>query len=87
MKEIAHRQHSSVIRQLQERLTETKDAELLRLFNKLPELDEREQEEIRYAFERLLAKYLHSPLVSLRDEPPDGEPHRLVDALKKLFRL
>jgi len=87
MKDMTRRQNGTVIQQLRERWTKTKDAELLRLFNKLPELSEHEQEEIRYAFERLLAKYLHSPLESLRDEPLDGEPHKLVDALKKLFRL
>ena len=87
MQLLNHRQNGTVIQQLRERWTKTKDAELQRLFNKLPELGKREQEEIRYAFERLLAKYLHSPLESLRDEPPDGESHKLVDALKKLFRL
>jgi glutamyl-tRNA reductase len=87
MKEMTHRQNGAVIQQLRERWTKTKDAELHRLFNRLPELSEREQEEIRYAFERLLAKYIHSPLESLRDESLDGEPHKLVDALKKLFRL
>jgi len=87
MKERAHRQNGAVIEQLRKRWTKTKDAELLRLFNKLPDLSEREQEEIQYAFERLLAKYLHSPLESLRDELPNGEPHKLVEALKKLFRL
>ena len=87
MKAIAHRQNGAVIRQLRERWTKTKDTELSRLFNKLPELSEHEQEEIGYAFDRLLGKYLHSPLESLRDASSDGEPHKLVDALKKLFRL
>jgi len=87
MKDMTRRRHGTVIQQLRERWTKTKDAELQRLFKKLPELNEHAQAEIRYAFERLLAKYLHSPLESLRDEPPDGEPHKLVDALKKLFRL
>lgn len=87
MKEMFHRRHGTVIQQLRERWTKTKDSELHRLFNKLPELDERQQGEIRYAFDRLLAKYLHSPLESLRDEPADGHPHTLVEALKKLFRL
>ena len=87
MKNMTHRQHGNVIQQLREQWTKTKEAELHRLFNKLPELGEHEREEIRYAFERLLAKYLHSPLVSLREESPDGEPHKLVEALKKLFRL
>ncbi|MCL2711529.1 MAG: glutamyl-tRNA reductase [Planctomycetaceae bacterium] len=87
MKDMTHRRHGEVIQQLRERWTKTKETELHRLFNKLPELDEREQAEIRYAFERLLAKYLHSPLVSLREESSEGEPHKLVEALKKLFRL
>ena len=87
MKDRVSRKNGTVIQQLRERWTKTKDAELLRLFNKLPELNEREQAEIRYAFDRLLAKYLHSPLESLRDESPDGEPHKLVEAFKKLFRL
>jgi len=87
MKDMSHRQHGAVIQQLREQWTKTKETELRRLFNKLPELEEREREEIQYALERLLAKYLHSPLVSLREEPPDSEPHKLVDALKKLFRL
>jgi glutamyl-tRNA reductase len=87
MKDWANRHNGPVIQQLRERWTKTKETELVRLFNKLPELSEREREEIRHAFERLLAKYLHSPLESLRDEPPDGESHTLVDALKKLFRL
>ena len=87
MKDWANRHNGPVIQQLRERWMKTKEAELLRLFNKVPELNDRAREEIRYAFERLLAKYLHSPLESLRDEPPDGESHTLVDALKKLFRL
>jgi glutamyl-tRNA reductase len=87
MNDRAHRQHGTVIQQLRERWTKTKDAELLRLFNKLPELSEREQEEVRYAFDRLLAKFLHSPHESLRNEHSSNEPHTLVDALKKLFRL
>jgi len=87
MKDMSHRRHGAVIQQLREQWTKTKETELLRLFNKLPDLDEQERREIQYAFERLLAKYLHSPLVSLREESPDSEPHKLVDALKKLFRL
>ena len=87
MKEIAHRQNGVVIEQLRERWTKTKDAELARLFNKLPHLAKSEQDEICYAFERLLAKYLHSPLESLRDASAGGETHNLVDALKRLFRL
>ena len=87
MKDWANRHNGPIIQQLRERWAKTKETELIRLFNKLPELSEQEREEIQYAFERLLAKYLHSPLESLRNEASDGESHTLVDALKKLFRL
>jgi glutamyl-tRNA reductase len=87
MKEMTYRQNGAVIQQLREHWTKTKDAEIQRLFNKLPELPEREREEIRYAFERLMKKYLHSPLESLRDETLHDGHHHLLEALKKLFRL
>ena len=82
-----HRRSGEVIRLLRQRWTKTKDAELERLFNKLPELDEKERTEISYAFERLMGKFLHPPMESLRDESRDGVPHKLLEALARLFRL
>ena len=67
--------------------SETGEAELERLFRRLPELGETERAEIRQAFERYAAKLLHPPLVSLRSESRSGPPHGLVDALKRLFQL
>ena len=64
-----------------------RDEELRRLFNKLPELDERSRQEISQAFERYVNKLLHPPLESLRDESRTGTPHGLLEALKRLFRL
>ena len=87
VQEMNHRKTSSMIRQLQNDWSQTKEAELTRLFNKLPQLGEKEQGEIRYAFDRLVNKFLHPPLESLRDESKEGVPHKLLDALAKLFRL
>lgn len=64
-----------------------KEDELQRLLNKLPDLDDRAKEEIRRSFDRLVAKLLHPPLESLRDESRNGVPHGLLDALAKLFQL
>jgi glutamyl-tRNA reductase len=64
-----------------------KEDELQRLLNKLPDLDERQREEIRRAFDRLVNKLLHPPLESLRDESRDGVPRGLLDALARLFQL
>ncbi len=85
--EMRHRATGHVIRKLQTGWGEIKDAELERLFNKLSDLTETEQAEVRYAFDRLINKLLHPPLESLRDEAKQGVPGLLIDALSRLFRL
>ena len=81
------RRGGEMIQKLREHWTQTKDDELRRLLNKLPTLDERQESEIRNAFDRLVNKLLHPPLETLRDEAKDGTPHKLLDALARLFRL
>jgi glutamyl-tRNA reductase len=87
MQELYHRATGPIIRQLRQGWHEVRDDELRRLFNKLPDLDDRAREEITQAFERYVNKLLHPPLESLRDESRTGTPHGLLDALKRLFRL
>ena len=87
MADVHHRTTTPVIEQLKAGWSETGEAELERLFRRLPELGETERSEIRQAFERYAAKLLHPPLVSLRTESRQGPPHGLVDALKRLFQL
>jgi glutamyl-tRNA reductase len=87
MAELHHRATSPVIQRLREGWQKPKEEELQRLFNKLPDLDTHEQEEIRRAFERLVNKLLHPPLESLRDESRHGIPSALMEALSRLFQL
>ncbi|MBU6221859.1 MAG: glutamyl-tRNA reductase [Planctomycetes bacterium] len=87
MGDLHHRSTAPVIEQLRAGWSETGDAELDRLFRRLPELDDTARAEIRQAFERYAAKLLHSPLTSLRNESRSGPPHGLLDALKRLFDL
>lgn len=87
LQDMNHRHGGEIIRLLRERWTLTKDAELRRLYNRLPELDEKERSEIQYAFDRLIGKFLHPPLESLRHESQNGVPHKLLDALARLFGL
>ena len=87
MAELHHRATGPVIRQLREDWGKPKEEELRRLLNKLPDLNEHQQEEIRRAFDRLLNKLLHRPLESLRDEAQHGIPHGLLEALSRLFHL
>jgi glutamyl-tRNA reductase len=76
-----------LIQQLKDGWQKPKEQELERLLARLPGLDQRAQDEIRLAFDRLLGKLLHPPLESLRDESRNGIPHALLDALSRLFRL
>ena len=82
-----HRISAPVITRLREGLNGPKQEELERLFNKLPELDERSQEEITRFADRLVNKMLHPPMESLRDESQTGSPHGLLEALSRLFQL
>lgn len=84
----AHRRAAGpVISGLRRNLEEPKVAELERLFNKLPQLDEQARAEITQFADRLVNKLLHPPLESLRDAAHEGPPHGLLDALRRLFRL
>ena len=87
MAELNHRASTPIIRRLREGWQEQRDQELARLFSRLPELDERQREEVTQAFERYVNKLLHPPLQSLRDESRSGSSHGLVEALKRLFLL
>jgi glutamyl-tRNA reductase len=87
MGDLHHRWSGPVIAQLRAGWSETGDAELARLFRRLPALDEAARAEIRQSFQRYAAKMLHLPLASLREESHAGPPHGLLDALKRLFDL
>lgn len=87
MGDLHHRTTAPVIERLRAGWSEAGDAELERLFRRLPELDDAARAEIRQAFDRYAAKLLHSPLASLRNASRSGPPHGLLDALKRLFDL
>ena len=83
---IRARKSIEAIRRLREGWNDIKDAELERLFNKIS-CDPQLEGEIRYAFDRLVNKLLHSPTISLRNASQTESAPRLVEALKRLFRL
>jgi glutamyl-tRNA reductase len=87
MAELHHRATGPIIQRLRQSWQALRDQELARLFNKLPELDQRGRGEIEQAFDRYVNKLLHPPLESLRDESRHGAPHGLLEALKRLFKL
>jgi len=77
----------AVIARFRESLEGVQASELDRLYARLPTLDDRSRQEIRQFADRLLAKMLHPPLESLRDESRNGSPHGLIEALQRLFQL
>ncbi len=87
MQQISRRATGPTIQRLKANADALRKAELDRLLEKLPELDERGRQEIEYAFHRLVNKLLHPPLESLRDEEPGASQQRLLDSLKRLFQI
>ena len=87
MGDLGHRASVPTIRQLKDKAEEIKRQELERLLHRLEGMDEKGRDEIRYAFDRLVAKILHPPLESLRDEATEETGHVLVDAVRRLFQL
>jgi glutamyl-tRNA reductase len=85
--ETRHRASVPVIARFRESLEGVQLAELDRLYARLPGLDERARQEIRQFADRLLAKMIHPPMESLRDESRNGSPHGLIEALQRLFQL
>ncbi len=87
MADLNRRATGPIIRRLKQGAQQPMEDELRRLFNRLPDLDERARAEIEQSFQRLVNKLLHPPLESLRDEAKQGVPHGLLEALKRLFQL
>ena len=85
MADLHHRATGPIIKRLRQGWQQPKEDELRRLFNRLPGITDREREEIRQSFDRLINKLLHPPLESLRDESRHGIPQALLDAIKRLW--
>ncbi len=85
--ESRHRAAGPVIARFRQGLESVQSTELDRLYGRLPELDERSRQEIQQFADRLVAKMLHPPLESLRDESRNGTHHGLLEALQRLFQL
>ncbi len=82
-----HQATGRVIALFREALEKVQAAELDRLHDRLPKLNERSRLEIRQFADRLVAKILDPPLESLRDESHNGSPQALLEALQRLFQL
>jgi glutamyl-tRNA reductase len=82
-----YRASGPVIARFREGLESVQAAELKRLMDRLPDLDQRTRQEIHQFADRLVAKMLHPPVESLRDESQKGTHHGVLVALQRLFQL
>ncbi|HEX2476813.1 MAG TPA: hypothetical protein VHK01_18815 [Lacipirellulaceae bacterium] len=80
-------QTGEVLARIRAGLEKVETAELERLYDRLPELDESSKIEIRQFADRVIAWFLFPPLTSLRDEASNGSDVILLDALQRLFQL
>lgn len=87
MSEFYRRASGDVVSRLMQDWHAVSKEELDRLFNKLPHLDEKDRDQITRTLERVVNKLLHPPLEALKDESREGTPHKLINALKRLFAL
>ena len=87
MAEYYHRASGEVVSRLMQDWHAVSKEELDRLFNKRPNLNEQDREQIERTVERIVNKLLHPPLEALKFEAREGTPHGLINALKRLFRL
>jgi len=78
---------SGIIQQLLGDWRGIRDSELSRLWNKVPELDERQRKEVEKAFDRLIGKLSHPPLESLREETRGGTGNWFVETFAKIFQI
>jgi len=86
---INHRSTGPVIERLRTNAEEIKQNELVRLRNKLLQLnvDPSVLSEVEKSFGRLTNKLLHPPLASVRDDVATGHQRGLLEALRHLFKL
>ena len=84
--EMRRRSSGSTIAQLKRQVNDVKEAEFIRLMNRLDGIDPKHQSEIEQSFNRLVNKILHPPVKSVQSDSKSGT-NGLLDALKKLFQL
>ena len=82
-----YRATAPVISRLRRGTHAPKQAELERLFHKLPQLDDHSRAEIEHLADRLVDKMLHPLLESLREASKNGTPTGLLESLRRLFML
>ncbi|MGL4941575.1 MAG: glutamyl-tRNA reductase [Thermoguttaceae bacterium] len=83
--EMRFREAGEVIARIRDAWSRARDEELERLRSKLSSPDTVSDEEIAYAFERLINKLLHPALAVLRRESATAVPQKLIDAITQLF--
>jgi glutamyl-tRNA reductase len=64
-----------------------RERELQKTLEALPELTEKEREEIEYLSKRIVNNILQRPMTQIKQEVIREDPHRVLHLVKRLFGL
>ena len=76
-----------VIRALQEKSSDIHEKTLDSLFNKLPELDERQRKVIRRLTKSIVNQMIHDPIERIKEMASDKQSSEALDMFKYIFAL
>jgi glutamyl-tRNA reductase len=84
----SQRQHVPTIAKLTQDFEARRQVIVSELLRRLDgKLSDADRAQIEGAFRLLQNQFLHGPISALSEEAPEGKPHTLLEALRKLFRL
>ncbi|GJM79247.1 hypothetical protein HMSSN139_17430 [Paenibacillus sp. HMSSN-139] len=76
-----------VIRALQEKASDIHESTLDSLFNKLPELDERQRKVIRRLTKSILNQMMHDPINRIKELAGEGQGTEALELFTQIFAL
>ncbi|MFD2670511.1 glutamyl-tRNA reductase [Marinicrinis sediminis] len=76
-----------VIRALQEKAARIHQETMESMFNKLPDLDEREKKVIRKLTKSIVNQMMHDPILNLKEMATDKNSHESIELFTKFFAL
>jgi glutamyl-tRNA reductase len=84
---LAEKQVNPLIAQIFQDAKEVRNAELNRLFNKCPNLSEEEKAAVTQTIDRLVGKFVHPCITTMRSHSASGPTHTLAKALHAVAEL
>ena len=81
------REAGPLVRELRASWSAVTEDELSQLYRRLPDLSEKDRQQVERTVHRITQRLLHPPMQALRDEAAGGAVHPLIGAVRTLFGL